>query len=64
MLGPVQKFNLEVLKAFIAARKSAGINPAEAAEELRRNNWDYLLVKLAVEEFLKAWEENKVDNLP
>jgi hypothetical protein len=48
-----QKFNLEVLKIFISFRKSQGCNPVLLEKILRENNWDSLLVRLAMEDVFR-----------
>jgi len=50
VLNNVQRYNLGVLRAFIAARKSQGENAASIEAGLIRNNWDPELVSLAIKE--------------
>ncbi|MCX5693749.1 MAG: CPBP family intramembrane metalloprotease [Candidatus Omnitrophica bacterium] len=54
ILDKIQEYNLGVLIAFVSARKSQGCSAESIKVELLANNWDYLLVKLAMD---KAFHE-------
>ena len=44
----IQSYNLQVLTAFVASQKAAGMNAQTVRETLLSHNWDYDLVELAV----------------
>ena len=50
MLGKTGAYNLNILLAFIALKKSQGIAADELRRELVRHNWDTSLVELAIKE--------------
>jgi membrane protease YdiL (CAAX protease family) len=50
MLGKTGVYNLNILLAFIALKKSQGISADELRRELVRHNWDVSLVELAIKE--------------
>jgi len=52
-LDKIQQYNLGVLVAFVSAKKSQGFCAELIKEELINNNWDHLLVKLAIKEVFK-----------
>ena len=54
VLDRVQEYNLGVLTAFIAAKKAEGFAAQRIEAELLNNNWDHLMVKLAIAEVFKA----------
>jgi hypothetical protein len=49
-LDKVQLYNLDVLKAFIQAKKNQGLNAQDIREELINHNWDTALIDLAIKE--------------
>ena len=49
ILDKIQEYNLGVLITFVSAKKSQGYCAELIKEELISNNWDHLLVKLAIE---------------
>jgi len=53
MLDTEQEFNLGVLAAFIAERKSNGVDKETLRSELLKHNWDADLVGLAIKEIFK-----------
>lgn len=53
ILDNVQKYNLGVVAAFIAERKSQGMSAASINKELIAHNWDPVLVELAINETFK-----------
>jgi hypothetical protein len=48
-LDKIQEYNLEILTTFVSAKRSQGYSADTIKEELIRNNWDHLLVNLAIE---------------
>jgi len=50
ILDKTQKYNLGVLVAFVSARKLQGYSADSLQKELLANNWDNLLVNLALQE--------------
>jgi hypothetical protein len=50
VLDKTQEYNLGVLVAFVAAKKSQGGSAQSIQKELLRHNWDNLLVGLAIQE--------------
>jgi membrane protease YdiL (CAAX protease family) len=53
VLSEIQKYNLDILFAFVAEKKSKGYASCAVKEELVRHNWDPLLVNMAIEEVFK-----------
>lgn len=53
ILDKTQEYNLGVLIAFVSAKRSQGACAELIKGELISNNWDRLLVKLAIEEVFK-----------
>jgi hypothetical protein len=53
LLDPIQKYNLEVLKAFIIQRRSQGLSLEGLRQELVDHNWDDDLVGMALKEIWK-----------
>ena len=49
MLDKTQEYNLQILIAFITAKKNQGVSSNALKEELIHYNWDHTLVDLAVE---------------
>lgn len=50
MLDAAQTYNLNILIAFIALKKSQGFNGQDLRRELTNHNWDLNLIDLAIEE--------------
>ena len=50
LLTAQHKYNLQVLIAFASLKKSQGIGPQALKEELVSNNWDSLLIDMALKE--------------
>jgi hypothetical protein len=50
ILDKTQKYNLEVLTVFVSAKKSQGHRKDSIREELLSNNWDHVLIELAIAE--------------
>lgn len=53
ILDKIQEYNLGILITFISAKRSQGSSAELIKGELINNNWDQLLVKLAIEEVFK-----------
>jgi len=53
LLGPTQEYNLGILVAFIALKKSDGLSAEGIKEELLVHNWDASLVEMAVNRVFK-----------
>jgi len=53
ILDKTQEYNLGVLVTFVSVKKSQGYSAELIRDELVRNNWDHLLVKLAIAEVFK-----------
>ena len=53
ILDKTQKYNLDVLIAFVSAKKLKGFSSEAIKKELVYYNWDHLLVNLAVEKVFK-----------
>jgi hypothetical protein len=49
ILNRTEKYNLEVLTAFVSAKKSQGLSEDEIRQGLIKHNWDIILVRLALE---------------
>ncbi len=49
-LDRVQRYNLDILKTFVRAKKSEGASSSGVKAELIRHNWDPVLIDLAIEE--------------
>jgi len=49
MLDKIQEYNLEILVAFISAKRLQGGSPEVIKKELILHDWDHLLVELALE---------------
>jgi membrane protease YdiL (CAAX protease family) len=54
VLDKIQEYNLGILITFIAAKRAQGVSAELIQEELLNNNWDHLLVNLAIAETSKA----------
>jgi len=50
LLNPVEKYNLNILIAFLTAKKAKWSSPEEIKNELIIHNWDPVLVDLALKE--------------
>jgi len=53
-LDKVQEYNLRVLTSFVLAQRSQGLSAELIRQELVNNNWDHLLVRLAIAEVFKT----------
>jgi hypothetical protein len=49
VLDRAQEYNLGILTVFVSAKRAQGYSVDAIKEELVRNNWDHLLVNLAIE---------------
>ncbi|MFY9402022.1 MAG: CPBP family intramembrane glutamic endopeptidase [Candidatus Omnitrophota bacterium] len=54
ILSKTQKFNLSILVAFISVKKAQGVDLKIIKKELIKNNWDSLLVELAIKEIYQS----------
>ena len=54
ILSKTQKFNLSILVAFISVKKAQGVDSKIIKKELIKNNWDSLLVELAIKEIYQS----------
>ena len=53
VLNHVQKYNLDILVAFVSLKKSQGFSADIIKKELVSHNWDIVLVNLAIEEVFR-----------
>jgi len=53
ILDDIQRYNLNILLAYVSEKKSQGSLAGEISDELVRNNWDIELVGLAVKQVFK-----------
>jgi ribonuclease HII len=53
ILDKIQQYNLNILVAFISAKKLEGVNADYLKSELIKHNWDPLLVSIALEKVFR-----------